>query len=89
VLPPRRQFRRVFGARLPHDGIGVYYGTGAFYDPAAFTPVISAPVQPVADISAIRVGEVRAGRSCASEIITVSSEAGGERPITVTRCYGG
>lgn len=87
-VAPMQRFRRVFGARLPRNGIGVYYGSS--YDPGdvigAVGPV--APVQAVADVAAPRegAGAVAGGRRCNSQTVVVPSEAGGERPITITRC---
>ena len=76
---PTRRFRRAFGARLPNNGIGVYYGPS--YDPGDLTGAASTSTMPVAgnEIAVL-------SRHCYSETIVVPSEAGGERSITVTRC---
>ena len=83
-----QRFRRVFGARLPRNGIGVYYGSS--YDPGDVIGAVEpyAPVQAIADVAALRDGDgaVVIGRRCSSQTVVVPSEAGGERPITITRC---
>jgi hypothetical protein len=87
-VAPVQRFRRVFGARLPRNGIGVYYGSS--YDPGGVIGAVGpyAPVQAVADVAAPREsdGAVVIGRRCSSQTVVVPSEAGGERPITVTGC---
>ena len=87
-VAPVQRFRRVFGARLPRNGIGVYYGS--IYDPGDVIGAVGqvAPVQTVADVPPLREGDGAAviGRRCSSQTVVVPSEAGGERPITVTRC---
>ncbi len=87
-VAPVQRFRRVFGARLPRNGIGVYYGSS--YDSGDVIGAVGqyAPVQAVADLPAPGEGAGAAviGRRCSSQTIVVPSEAGGERPITVTRC---
>jgi hypothetical protein len=82
-VQPVRRFRRVFGARLPHNGIGVYYGS--IYGPGDFIGV--PPVQTVADTAVLPEADgVVINRRCGSQTVIVPAEAGGERPITVTRC---
>ena len=84
---PVRRFRRVFGARLPRNGIGVYYGP--IYNPDDFigAPWQYPPVQTVADTAPFLAGDgVVIGRRCGSQTVIVPAESGGERPITVTRC---
>jgi hypothetical protein len=87
-VAPVQRFRRVFGARLPRNGIGVYYGS--IYGPSDVIGAAGqyAPVQAVADVPAPGEGASAAviGRRCSSQTIVVPSEAGGERPITVTGC---
>jgi len=87
-VAPVQRFRRVFGARLPRNGIGVYYGS--IYDPGDAIGAIGpyAPVQAVADVAAPREGDgaVVIGRRCSSQTVVVPSEAGGERSIKVTHC---
>ena len=87
-VAPVQRFRRVFGARLPRNGIGVTYGS--IYDPGGVIGPVGqyAPVQTVADMPPLREGDgaVVIGRRCSSQTVVVPSEAGGERPITVTRC---
>ena len=86
-VAPVRRFRRVFGARLPRNGIGVYYGS--IYNPDDFIGAAwqYPPVQTVADMPPLLEGDdVVIGRRCGSQTVVVPSEAGGERPITVTRC---
>jgi hypothetical protein len=75
-----RRFHRVFGARLPRNGIGVYYG----YNPDDF---IGTAPQMVANMPALPEDDgIVTSRRCGSQIVVVPSEAGGERRITVTRC---
>jgi hypothetical protein len=82
-VAPVRRFRRVFGARLPHNGIGVFYGS--IYNPDDFTGV--PPVQTIADTPPLLAGDsIVMARRCGAQIVVVPSEAGGERPITITRC---
>jgi hypothetical protein len=86
VVPVRR-FRRVFGPRLPLNGIGVNYGSN--YDPGDYSGAAwqYPPVQTVADTPSLFEGDSGViGRRCGSQTVVVPSEAGGERPITVTRC---
>jgi hypothetical protein len=87
-VAPVQRFRRVFGARLPRNGIGVYYGS--IYDPDDVIGAAGqvAPVQTVADVAAPREGDGAGviGRRCSSQTVVVPSEAGGEWSITVTRC---
>ena len=77
---PVRRFHRVFGPRLPPGGIGVSYGS--IYNPDDF---IGAGGQ-IADTPPQNDGVVVVGRRCSSQTVVVPAEAGGERPITVTRC---
>jgi hypothetical protein len=83
-----RRFHRVFGARLPRDGIGVYYGS--IYNPDDFIGVVGQypHVQAIANTPPLREddGAVVIGRRCSSQTVVVPAEAGGEQPITVTRC---
>jgi hypothetical protein len=77
-----RRFHRVFGARFPRNGIGVYDGSISNPDDFLGTApqtVSSTPVLP-------EDGEVLIGRRCGSQSVVVPSEAGGERRITVTYC---
>jgi hypothetical protein len=76
-VTPRR-FHRVFGRRLPAAGIGIYYGP--IYDPAydVYPPVLPPPLEIAAPDSGAAV--------CATHIVVVPAEAGGERPIRVTQC---
>ena len=87
-VAPVQRFRRVFGARLPRNGIGVSYGS--IYDPGDFIGVAGPypPVQMVANTPPLREGDgaVAGGRRCSSQTVVVPSETGGERPVTVTRC---
>jgi hypothetical protein len=82
-----RRFRRVFGARLPRNGIGINYGSN--YDPGDYTAAAwqYPAMQTVADTPSLLEAESGViGRRCGSQTVVVPSEAGGERPITVTRC---
>jgi hypothetical protein len=87
-VAPVQRSRRVFGARLPRHGIGVTYGS--IYDAGDVIGVAwqVPPVQTVADMPPLREGDRVAaiGRRCSSQTVVVPSEAGGERPITVTSC---
>jgi hypothetical protein len=87
-VAPVRRFHRVFGARLPRDGIGVYYGS--IYNPDDFIGVVGQypHVQAIANTPPLREddGAVVIGRRCSSQTVVVPAEAGGEQPITVTRC---
>jgi hypothetical protein len=87
-VAPVLRFRRVFGARLPRDGIGVSYGS--VYGPGGFIEATGqyAPAQTIADTPSLREddGVAAIGRRCSSQTVVVPAEAGGERPITVTRC---
>lgn len=71
--------RRFFGLGLPLAGIGVAYGP--FDAPIADVGTIARP--PEASQAAV-VGSV-----CRSENWMAASEAGGERPITITWCRKG
>jgi hypothetical protein len=84
---PVQRFRRVFGARLPRKGIGVFFGST--FDPSYFTGGAGQyPLaQTMADSTPLLGGDgIVLGRRCGSQTVFVPSEAGGERPITVTRC---
>lgn len=84
---PAPRFRRVFGARLPRNGIGVFYGS--VYNPDDFTGATSQypPVQVVADTAPLLESDgIAISRRCGSQTVIVPSEAGGKRTITVTRC---
>jgi hypothetical protein len=87
-VAPVQRSRRVFGARLPRHGIGITYGS--IYDAGDVIGVAGQlpPVQTVADLPPLREGDRVAaiGRRCSSQTVVVPSEAGGERPITVTSC---
>jgi hypothetical protein len=79
---PVQRFRRVFGPRLPRNGIGVFYGST--FDPDYFTGAAGQyPAQVVVDSPSDGIVPVR---HCGSQTVVVPSEAGGERPITITRC---
>jgi hypothetical protein len=81
-----QRFRRVFGARLPRNGIGVFYGSTFDPDYVAGTGGPYFPAQTV-DTTGVLAGDgIVLGRRCGSQTVFVPSEAGGERPITVTRC---
>lgn len=71
--------RRFFTHRLPLAGIGVAYGP--FEAPIADFGTIARPPE------ASQAAEV--GSVCRSETRMVASEAGGERPITITWCRKG
>lgn len=84
---PRRQHRRFFGFGFPLAGIGVSYGTYPYEAPlvdvgAVARPWGPAPVAQDGDRSL-------AGGECRTETRLVPSEAGGERPITITWCHKG
>ena len=84
-VTPVRAFHRFFGARLPRNGIGVYYGA---YNPE---DLIGAGwqyprMQAVADMPPLLEGDAAFGRRCGSQTVIVPAEAGGARPITVWRC---
>lgn len=79
---PVQRFHRVFGARFPRNGIGVY--DGSIYNPDDY--VGTAP-QTVSNAPELPEDEdVLIGRRCGSQSVVVPSEAGGERRITVTYC---
>jgi len=81
---PAREHRRFFGFRPPVVGAGP-----AFYGPIADVGPIAPPlVLPVAGPAGGDRGSVN-GADCRSETRMVASEAGGERPIKITRCRGG
>jgi hypothetical protein len=93
ILPrhvvPARRFRRVFGAHLPIQGIGVYYGSG--YDVGNVTGSTSQTAPAIADGPGLwEDGQLPVlDRRCYSQRVIVPAEAGGTRPIVVTRCRGG
>jgi hypothetical protein len=93
ILPthvvPALRFRRVFGARLPFQGIGVYYGSG--YDVGNVTDSASLTAPTIADGPGLwEDGQLSVlDRRCYSQRVIVPAEAGGTRPIVVTRCRGG
>jgi hypothetical protein len=86
-VPPATRYRRIFGRRLPRNGIGVYYGS--VYGLGDFTwidgqyPILlsatGTPPLPEDD-------GVTSARRCGSQAFVVPSEVGGERTVTVTRC---
>jgi hypothetical protein len=86
---PVRRFRRVFGARLPRNGIGVSYGS--IYSPNDFIGAgwQYAPATTVADMPPLVEDDDGAmlGRRCGAQTVVVPSEAGGARPITIWRCH--
>lgn len=73
---PAKRFRRIFGSRLPRNGIGVFYGP--VYSPDDFIGIGTPPL-PEDDVTTI-------GRRCGPQAFVVPSESGGERTVTVTRC---
>ncbi len=86
------RFRRFVGNGLPLAGVGVYYGgydySGGYEAPDA--AIYQQPIYVPEDVT----GTVPPGNPsvvshgvCRSDTHVVPSEAGGERKVTVTRCY--
>jgi hypothetical protein len=87
---PGREHRRFFGFGLPVAGPALvpFYGPIADVGPIAQPQVLSPLVLPVPGPEGSDRSSVN-GPDCRSETRMVSSEAGGERPIKITRCRGG
>ena len=90
---PLQRAHRFFGPGLPATGIGVSYGSyydptlyGSYFDPTAYV----APAENV--IPYVQPTSTNAGQptaytvGCRSQTVTVPSERGGERTVTITRC---
>jgi hypothetical protein len=95
ALAPRLRFRRFFGTGLPLAGIGITYGGydyyGGYGDQIAEAGAYGQPVYyPAADnfIPVPQAGyPFPSDRGvCRSQTLTVPSEAGGQRKVTITRC---
>jgi hypothetical protein len=80
-IHPARRFQRALGARLPRYGSGAIYGTT--YDPVDYIGV----AWPYPRVQAASDGDATFIRRCVADTVVVPSEAGGVRPITVTRCH--
>jgi hypothetical protein len=79
AFEPVRHHRRFFGHGLPLAGIGIAYGP--FGAPIADFGTLARPQD---------TSQAAEGASvCRSETRLVPSEAGGERPITITWCHKG
>jgi hypothetical protein len=83
---------RFFGPGLPAAGVGVWYGSyfdptayGSYFDPAEYVAPTVSNAEPN---SALASGRAPAAYAigCRSQVVTVPSESGGERTVTVTRC---
>jgi hypothetical protein len=81
-MAPHRRHTRFFARRLPLGGIGIFYGP--IYGPALYEVPI--PVSETADDAMPVPQRNGGGNHCRSRIVVVPSEAGGERPITITEC---
>jgi hypothetical protein len=90
---PRFGFHRFVGNGFPLAGGGVYYGGYDYsggYEPPPDAAIYQQPIYVPEDVT----GTVPSGNpsvvshgTCRSDTHVVPSEAGGERKVTVTRCY--
>ena len=80
---PARRFHRVFRHRVPFVGVAAY-GPYVVPDDAVAPPF----PQTLANVRPVPSGEpvVVNGRICFAQSYIVPSEAGGTRPVIVTRC---